>query len=435
MRLGAVAVALALAVAGCAGGFAPGGPASDTPTATPTPDGDTPTATAAAGTATPTATATERPPTPTPRTAGKVSVAGLPLSFDEEQVYRDVVELHGRTYDDAPAVDLRVKPAPSPSRAEQVWDTSGFMLLWGFDDSELGETSIAGLAIQNRVFLYADPVPTERGRKSVLAHEFTHVLQHDTGAFQRSYRGIREGDGNARRVYLAVVEGTATYAQNRYVETNLTGTPTPTTWAAYTENRSRFGTYVVAPYYFGPRYVAQRVDSVANLSAVYDDPPTTTEQVLHGYGPDEEPARPLAVDADASTDEGFYLTDRRTRGELFVRLVLEGQLDADRAADAAAGWGNDRVLAFDEVAGDGSAHAWLLRWDSAGEADEFAAAMGDYLDARGDRSGDRWTDDGTTFDVRRAGDETVVVLAGPDRFLDATSVDGTDGDVTVSVEE
>jgi len=56
------------------------------------------------------------------------------------------------------------------------------------------------------VFLYLAPLDSTERRMTTLAHEYTHVLQHDTGAFQRTYRGIRTGDGNARRVYLAVID-------------------------------------------------------------------------------------------------------------------------------------------------------------------------------------------------------------------------------------
>lgn len=441
MRRGAALLALVVVLAGCAAPVftdlvGPDDGTAAVGTATPASEGtispsvtDAPVASA---TATPTATDAAR--SPTPRTEGKVTVSGRSLDVDEEGIYRAVVELHGREYASAPAVELRVKERPSPSRTDQVWESTAFMALWGFDPSGMNETSIAGLAIGKRVFLYTKPVPTEDGRRSVLAHEFTHVLQHDANAFERTMRGIRAGDGNARRVYLAVTEGTATYAQQRYVEEHLNASPRELTWAEYTENRSRFGTYVVAPYFFGPRYVAQRVDSVAALSTVYDRPPRTTEQVIHGFGPDEEPARPLTVRVDEGSDSDWSVDAERVRGELFVRLVLEGGLDRERAADAAAGWGADRVLSFGEAGSDERAHAWVLRWDDASEADAFAAAMRDYLDANGERTGDRWVDGETTFDLRRVGDETVVVLAGPERFVDAVVLDGTNGDVTVSVE-
>lgn len=443
MRARLVVLALVVVLSGCTGAFTAERPVEQSPS-TPTADGtpaattapattDAPTGTTNGASGTPTATPTPRPPTPTPREAGKVRVSGLPLSFDEEQVYRDVVALHGQSYESAPGVDLRVKETPSPARTSQVWDASEFMLLWGFDPSALGNTSIAGLAIGDRVFLYAEPVPSTSGRMSVLAHEYTHVLQHDADAFTRTRRGVRRGEGSTSRVYIGVVEGTATYVQRRYVARHLEVEPRNRTWATYSANRSRFGTYAVAPYYFGERYVDQRIDSAANVSSVYERPPTTTEQLIHGYGPREEPARPLEVDADGEGD--WFGFDKRVRGELFVRLVLEGELSRERAAEAAAGWGADRVVTFEDTETETVGHAWVLRWDSPAESEEFVAAMTDYLDARGESAGDRWVDGDTTFDLRRVDDETVVVVAGPDRFVDATSVAGGDGEVTVAVAE
>lgn len=450
MRYGVALLALLVVLAGCAApvtddwiGAGDDGLADDG-TATPRTDGATtsteqqempraPDPDAGSDTASSTAAETPDPSTPTPRTEGKVAVSGRSLDVDEEAIYRAVVAMHGRSYETAPEVRLRVKERAAPSRTNQVWETSDFMALWGFDPSAMNETSIAGLAIGTRVFLYTGPVPTRDGRRGVLAHEYTHVLQHDTGAFQRTMTGVRAGDGNTRRVYLAVVEGSATYAQERYLDEHLNASLQQRTWAAFTENRSRFGAYVVAPYFFGPRYVRQRVDSVEELPTLYDRPPRTTEQVIHGYGPDEEPARPLSVDVDEGPETDWRHEDERIRGELFVRLVLEGELDRGRAADAAKGWGADRVVSFGADGTDERAHAWVLRWDDADEADEFAAAMRDYLDARGEHADDRWVDGGTTFDLRRTGDESLVVLAGPDGFVDGVTVTGTNDTVTVDL--
>lgn len=76
----------------------------------------------------------------------------------------------------------------------------------------------------------------------------------------------------------------------------------------------------------------------------------------------------------------------------------------------------------------------MLRWDSPAEADEFHAAMTDYLDARGERTDGRWTDGTEQFALQRVGDETVVVLAGPEAFVANASADGESDAVTVSID-
>lgn len=430
---GAALLALLVVAAGCAAPLGPGGPATDAPPATPPP---TPTATDAPPTPTstpsPTPTPTPTPErTPTPRSGGKVTVEGQALSFDAAEVYRRVVRLLGMDYAGAPPVTVHVRDRPAPGRRSQVWEETAFMRLWGFERSRMGNTSIAGLTTGRhgrQVYLYAGVVTAAERRRAVLAHEFVHVLQHEVDAFRRIRRGVRGGDGNARRVAVAVVEGTAAYVGSRYADRYLDVRPGRRTWAAISRNRSRFGAYAVAPYYFGPRYVDRRVDGPADLAAVYDDPPTTTEQLLHG--PDEEPARPLSVRAEA---EGWYRDDSRTKGELFVRLVLAGELDGERAATAAAGWGADRLLVFREFGAERVGHAWVLRWDAPAEADEFEAALGAYLDRRGERRGGRWLVGDDAVVLRRAGGGTVVVVAGPPGFVGNTSVSGAGGDVTVTV--
>jgi len=450
MRGRVALLALAVVLAGCAGAFTterPGTEPSATPSAgaaTPTPTsgppptaGPTTGATTGPATPTPAATPTGRPPTPTPRRADRVTVAGRPLAFDEEAVYRTVLAMHGRSYDDAPPVELTVKPRPSSARTDGVFETTPFLRLWGFDASAANDTAIAGLALRRQVYLYTETVPSPTEQRVVLAHEYAHVLQYDTDAFGRVQAGVREGDGNRRQVYVAVVEGAASYVGARYAAGQPDVPARDRSWAAFTDGRSRLGTYLVAPYFFGERYVRGRIDDPANLSAVYDRPPTTTEQVIHGYEPGEEPARPLSVATETPEDSGLVTETAHPRGELFVRVLLEGQLARDRAARAAAGWGADRLVVVRNATAPGAdpGYAWVLRWDDADEAEEFAAAMGTYLDRRGTRTDGRWTAGNATFDLRRVNPETVAVVAGSASFVDGVAVRGTDADVTVAVGE
>lgn len=425
-RLGVVLASLLVVLAGCAAPF--GTTETPTPGTTPAPTAS-PTDSPSVATPTPTPSSTpEATSTPTTRTYGKVTVEGRELSFDPEPVYRRVVELHGMSYAEAPPITVHVTDRYEPGPEEQLWEQTEFKRLWGLDRSEASNTSVAGLARGRDVYLYAETVNGPTARESVLAHEFAHVVQHETDAFARIYGSVRaSGPSNARQLYRGTVEGTATFVQSRYAARHLDRTPVGTTWASYRQDRSLFGAYAVAPYFFGQRYVRERVDAVTELDAVYDDPPRTTEQLVHGYAPGEEPPRRLTV--DARTGDVWSVDDRRVKGELFVRVVLEDELSSDRAADAAAGWGADTLVVFDD--GVYTGHAWALRWDSPAEAEEFAAALTAYLDRRGERRDGAWHDDGDAFDLRRVGDDTVVVVLGDPGFVEDATVEGTDGDVTV----
>lgn len=79
-------------------------------------------------------------------------------------------------------------------------------------------------------------------------------------------------------------------------------------------------------------------------------------------------------------------------------------------------------------------YAWPLRWDDGRNATEFEQAFADYLDARGDRVGERrWRDDGVQFGLRRVSDDTVVVLFGSSRVVRGAEFSGGNSTVTVQV--
>ena len=121
-------------------------------------------------------------------------------------------------------------------------------------------------------------------------------------------------------------------------------------------------------------------------------------------------------------------------GEAFLRVALATELDDERAARAAGGWGNDTRIAFNDESGARS-YAWVVRFDAAANASTFDEAVGTYLDRRtgsgplvDDRPGRRWS--GTVDDRRvayrlvRTDDRTAVLLLGEPGFVDA----GNDGE-------
>ena len=181
-------------------------------------------------------------------------------------------------------------------------------------------------------------------------------------------------------------------------------------------------------YVDGRDYVGERVGTASGLSVVYDSPPRTSEQVIHGLSPVEEPAAPL--DVTTSGDEWrVAATDRL--GEAFLRTALAGTLDAGRAARAAAGWGNDTLYTFRRPDAANGSYAWVQRWDTAADAREYLDAQRDALDERGTAAGDGWRVAGVSVEVRRVGPRTTALVAGDAAFVDGTTVDGDGRDVAV----
>jgi hypothetical protein len=224
-------------------------------------------------------------------------------------------------------------------------------------------------------------------------------------------------------VYRATIEGAATYAMERYRKQYLPDEPSQTgdQMEDYLGSDDPGRQFLVAPYAFGGRYLQDRFDSAANLSAVYESPPRTTEALIHGYAPGAEPPVPLSTTVNASE---WYAIGEETRvGELATRIALRTETNDTYAAAGADGWGNDQLI---ELRNDGqTGYAWVLRWDDAKNATEFADHFGTYLDSRANRSGGLWrADDGTAFEVRRTSDRTTVVLFGAPEFVRTASASG-----------
>ena len=253
----------------------------------------------------------------------------------------------------------------------------------------------------------------------ILAHEYVHVLQDEVAGYERV------GEIDRYEVDHALSEGSAVYVADRYADRydrSWNGT-TPLGIRECIYDRVGDGTRDLAGrYYFGGRHFDARLDSPANLSAVYRAPPRTTEQVIHGLAPDAEPVANLSVEV---RQRGRWIGDTRSRaGELQLRSWLRTGLSADRTDAAATGWGTDEILTFDRD--DRTAVAWVLRMDSTTDAEELAAAVDDLettLESRG----------ATSVETASVGEETVVVFAGPQSFVGNATASGTAGNVTVTV--
>jgi hypothetical protein len=155
-------------------------------------------------------------------------------------------------------------------------------------------------------------------------------------------------------------------------------------------------------------------DGWEGVEALWNDPPLSTEQLLHADRRDDVP-RPPENPAEIR-DAGKHVGSLEL-GELGVRLWLAQRLDADDARRAAEGWDGDRADLFAlESSGDDSDDGvqrertrvvWTSIWDDDAEAREFARAAERWL---WDGSGN-----GTEWQLRRRGDRVIVSLTPPVR--------------------
>jgi hypothetical protein len=400
----AVALAVLFVTAGCQ---APAGPqaSAETPTETTT---DQPTTTDPATTDTTTTTEKEL-----------VEVTD-PLPYNVSRIYHHVGGLMDVPRYQRPPTRVEVK-APPEGGSRGTASTSGFVELIGIkplpSKGEDGGVITGAVTRGTDVTLYDHPNASDRRQEYVLAHEFVHVLQSQMPV----RKGVRKLDHKRNRLFLSsvMVEGSAEYVQERYSMRYQKASIDQTAIGDGWKNASAYVRWRVSPYEYGSRYFAMRADNASQVQSVYRNPPRTTEQVVHGYGPAEEPAKDLSIDVEEQSED-VSLRGRTTKGELFTRIALSSELEWQRAAQAAEGWGMDRLLTF--TVDDGKrGYAWVLRWDSPGEAQEFAQAFQVYADQRQQ-----------AFQTEHVGDETVVVFAGYEEFVTTASASGNSSSVTVT---
>jgi hypothetical protein len=221
------------------------------------------------------------------------------------------------------------------------------------------------------------------------AHEFTHQLQDqhiDLDAF--SLDAADQTDRSLAR--LALIEGDAVAVQSVWMQENLTPRELGELLAVALapgsiEAMRRAPRYLretsLFPYEDGLAFVSRLLaeGGYPAVDAAYDDPPDSTEQILH---PDRYLDReaPIEVSIPAGIPgrlgAGWLDAGRDTLGELVLRIWLrEGGVPVAEARTAAAGWGGDRLILLRGP--DGAVAVGLLTtWDSASDAAEFADAAG-----------------------------------------------------------
>jgi hypothetical protein len=225
---------------------------------------------------------------------------------------------------------------------------------------------------------------------ATLAHELVHALQdqqwnlgprskYTPGQDDRStaFSALAEGDATSAMADLLVGSAkpgaTALDMPDELFAEQVIGgmSAGPTATAPRVMRMS-----LVAPYIDGTLFVRalRRKGGWAAVNRAWENPPITTEQILH-VEKWEAHEPPIAIDDPpfGTLGTGWAVADDDTYGELGARIWFGEWVGAARAAGLAAGWGGDRGA----LVKDGSAYAfaWHLRYDDAKPkpADAYAA--------------------------------------------------------------
>jgi hypothetical protein len=346
---------------------------------------------------------------PTPVIASPTPTAGSPApSLDPLEAFAEI-EAQVRDLRDLPAADIG--PPDILTRAQlaeelrvifdETWTPEELerdnlalraMGLLGEDQDlrALTEQLYAGQVLgfyefeTTRMVVVSDAGLTPEARVTY-AHEYTHALQDaafDTGAAHEA----QVGDDDAALARLSVEEGDATVAMVLWAIEHLTPeeqlgisqTPLPdmTGIPGWMISQLEF------PYLTGSQFVGQLWASGGwdAVNAAYEDPPDSTEQVIHPekYLDAEEPMPVVVPDIAAGLATGlggdWVEVEETTIGEAMVGIWLQELGVDDRTATvAAAGWGGDTLTVASRPDGAWSL-AWRIAWDIPQHATEFEDA-------------------------------------------------------------
>jgi hypothetical protein len=221
--------------------------------------------------------------------------------------------------------------------------------------------------------------------KVTLAHEYTHALQDQH--FQLEGLGLDDiSEGDRALARLALVEGDATWVMTQWAGAHLSFAEAlsltlegldPAQTAMLETMPPIVRRQLTFPYSDGLAFVGglQAEGGWPAVDAAYARPPDSTEQILHPekYAAGEPPITVVAPDELEALGGGWSMVLTDTLGELSIEVWLEPSAGSAASAEAAAGWGGDRVAMYEGPNG-AWLIAWSTAWDSAADAQQFSAA-------------------------------------------------------------
>ncbi len=215
---------------------------------------------------------------------------------------------------------------------------------------------------KTREFYIADWSPLA-DQRMVMAHELTHALEDQHFQIEAWLKAARPNE-DAELARDAVLEGSAMAAMVDYLMLStgrslkdvpdfdpsmligdLGSTPTLQKAPPFLKDA------LIFPYIGGLTFSAAvlRNTGWAALSAVFEKPPVSTQQILHPglYRSGKIPATVTLPRVEKLLGDHWSKLDENTMGEFGWKEVLKQFLDSDRAKNLAAAWDGDRYAVFE----------------------------------------------------------------------------------------
>ena len=232
----------------------------------------------------------------------------------------------------------------------------------------------------------------------IMAHELTHALQDQHFNLKPFLTPIPE-NSDATSARQAVVEGDAVVSMFAYMTGGVAAAPTglgrmlrssmvTPLYPVFGSAPPYFKEALFFPYADGADFVSEvkGASGFKPVTALYKDLPRSSEQILHPEKYLEKRDDPTAVDLPLKL-EGWTQVHTDVLGELVIRVMMSGFVDAERARTIAEGWDGDRYRAFQKKRAPGSRGTLIVIrtvWDTAEDAREFFDGYAGLVDRKYD---------------------------------------------------
>ncbi len=314
-----------------------------------------------------------------------------------QESVRPILESRYLQYNTREGVEDQVRVLSTLGLVEPFYD------LYSRSVEQIGE-GIGGFYIPGANELYVIGETFSGVERFVFAHEYTHALTDQHYALDSvGVYPVCLNNADRCLAISALVEGDATYLMYQWLESYGTEEDKNDIIAAQYAPIDRTISRLTLPPPFVVREVQFRYQESTEfiehlyqigkwqmINLAYGTLPQTTEQILHPHKYQErEGAKPVEIpDLQGILGDRWRQLASDTLGELGTELILGyssnglNQINSDVAKLAAAGWGGDHFQMYYKGTTNDRILAAAWTWDTRTDADQFLAAISEYLDLR-----------------------------------------------------